>query len=178
MKKLLLGIILLAALAAIVYVQTMRESAHETGAFERGKAAGLQTGLQGRATADSLVALVAQRDDSLAAMADSLEAKDCAYADAVDSLTSVVESRDQELAELKKRTDKVQTPESSATRAGTSTENDILAHYRLAVKKLPGDLSPYERAVAIREIRQETATKFAITVDKLNQIRETNHLEY
>lgn len=180
-KKLLLGLILLAALVGVSYLKVIRDSDRETEAFRRGRTAADVRNATTAAAADSLTTLVAARDSKVAALTDTVVARERAQARLSDSLSSEIASRDKEISQLKAKTTAAKSApgtKSTATSRATSSEHEILAHYRQAVDKLPGDLSTYERSVAIREIRQETATKFAITVDRLNKIRENNNLEY
>ena len=97
-----------------------------------------------------------------------------------DSLTAVIAAQDKELARLKALAAKASAASSSrsSVKIGKSSEHEILAHYRQAVEKLPADLSPYERKVALRELRVETAGRFAISVETLDQIRQKNNLDY
>ena len=59
-----------------------------------------------------------------------------------------------------------------------SKHREILNYYKKAVGDLPGDLSAYERRVALSEIRNDTARKFAITISQLNSLRKENNLDY
>jgi len=54
----------------------------------------------------------------------------------------------------------------------------VLVYYRKRYEALPGDLSRYESRVALSEIRQETALRFNISIDDLNEIRNKNNLDY
>jgi len=178
LKKLLLGVVLIAALIAVSYFRVQRDSAQEEAAYERGRGTAEDQAALITALSDSLDALVKHRDSVILSMADSLAVRDQAQVRLVDSLTGEISLRDKQLAALKQKTPAPPKSTAAATRQSQSPDHEILAHYRQAVEKLPGDLSTYERGVAIREIRQETVQKFAITEARLNQIRESNHLDY
>jgi len=58
------------------------------------------------------------------------------------------------------------------------TQEQILSYYKKRYRALPKDLSPYEKRVALAEIRDETAQKFSIPLSELDEIRTDNELDY
>ena len=60
----------------------------------------------------------------------------------------------------------------------TDFHRKVLAYYKRRYEALPDDLSRYELRVALSEIRQETAKRFAISVDDLNGIRHKEDLKF
>jgi len=178
-KKLLLGLILIAALVGVVYLQTERAGLKDSRIAEEGYKAGQADGEKLKASVDSLTSLVDQKDSALA---ESTASREQFYAGQVDSLTQRIQSQEEQIADLSgKLADK--TSSTKITAVNTSQEPstkhlEILNYYKKAVNDLPEDLSAYERRVALSEIRTETARKFAITVSKLNSLRKENNLEY
>ena len=184
MKKLLLGIFLLALLGAVSYLKVIRDSERQADAYLRGHDTGVRSAELSDAQTDSLEMLLAQKDSLIevwrAALKDSMQAGADSRVALTDSLAAVIALKEQEIASLKKkRTVTAQKSQSKpSTTVARTSDHEILAAYRQAVAKLPKDLSEYERNVALREIREETARKFAISTDRLNQIRKSNSLDY
>lgn len=187
MKKLLLGILLLAALLAITYLKSVRDSERQAEAFLEGREAGVRLTQEDQADLDSLSDLLNQERTTLTeyrtALADSLVERDLLYSQTVDSLMTRIESLQSEIAQLGERAlaDNSASGDSGVSQEDTSSKashTSILNHYRLAMSKLPADLSAYEHRVAVNEVRFETATKFDITVNRLNKIREIYKLDY
>jgi hypothetical protein len=184
LKKLLLGIVLLALLGAVSYLKVIRDSERQADAYLRGHEAGVLRAELSDAQTDSLEMLLAQKDSLIeiwqAALKDSLQAGADSRAELTDSLAAVIALKEKEIASLKKK--RTVTAQKSASKPSTTvartSDHEILAAYQQAVAKLPKDLSEYERNVALREIREETARKFAISTDRLNQIRKNNSLDY
>jgi hypothetical protein len=185
MKKLLLGIVLLAALVGISYLKTTMESERAAEAFIDGHQVGTRAAQSAQPDVDSMsgafekerLALVEQKT----ALADSLAARDQQHERVVDSLTDKLAGQDSEISRLKKQASagpppsKAKTPRKTST--AQATESQIVSHYKLAVAKLPSDLSAYEYRVALAEVKTETAEKFKITANHLDQIREEYNLD-
>lgn len=187
MKKLLLGILLLAALVAIIYLKSVRDSERQGKAFRKGHQAGVMFSQKGQAALDSLSDLLNQErthlTDYRAALADSLAERDLLYAQTVDSLVTRIESLQSEIAQVEKKAlaDNSASGDGERLRKDTSgkaSHTSILNHYRLAMSKLPADLSAYEQRVAVNEVRAETATRFSITLKRLEEIRGIYKLDY
>ncbi len=187
MKKLLLGIVLLTLLVAISYLRTTRESERSEKAFRDGQEAGGQTVQLKQQDLDSLAGLIEEERSALAqhraATADSLAQRDEIFARAVDSLSAQVDSQRSEITRLREQaaagnSQNLTNRAGDSSAPGKASHERILNHYRLAVSKLPADLSAYEHRVALTEIRIETAREFAITVDRLDQIRKAHNVEY
>jgi len=66
----------------------------------------------------------------------------------------------------------------SAAGSGGASHEEIVSHYKLAMSRLPADLSDYEYRVAVKEVRTETAARFSITVERLNQIRKEHNVNF
>jgi hypothetical protein len=188
MKKVILGILLLAALVAISYVKIYRDRQHLTQSRQEGVAEG-QADLAVRVQqVDSLSALVEQNGQE---MAESLTARDIQQAALTDSLRTTLDEQCSEIESLKRQVQKTKTqpskkaaaPARKAADSGSDStakaaHKDILSYYTEQVDKLPKDLSDYERRVALREVREETARKFAITAERLDEIRKQYSLDY
>ncbi len=182
MKKLLLAVVLLVLLVVISYVKVVRDHNREAEADTRGYDRGREEMREQQSRADSLQTLL---DQSESTFTESLSVKDRRYAELTDSLDAVIKDRDEKETLLQKQGGRlseankdVRASEEEKSDQETGETRKILDHYMLAVKKLPADLSKYERRVALSEIRSETARKFSITVAELNEIREANKLDY
>jgi predicted RND superfamily exporter protein len=134
--------------------------------------------------ADSLTTLLGAQQS---AFGDSLIRKDSKYLAIIDSLEEAVRAREKQVADLKlaaktkpKTAQTVSAPKKPTAVADATLKQhlEILSYYQNRFKTLPGDLSEYERKVAVREIRQETMDKFAITAVQLDRIRSDSNLGY
>jgi hypothetical protein len=175
MKKLLLALLLLAIVVAVGYFQAKRHSSEITSAYD-----------SGHSQAGEEVAFEKERGDSLgrlaesyrSEMAESLAVRDSLQAHERDSLTMVVATKDDSLSRLEKVAEAGQaSQEKKASRKSYSRE-EILSFYKSGYRDLPKDLSPYERRVALTELRDKTARKFSITLAELTKIRNANNLDY
>lgn len=172
MRKLILLVFLFAALAVIVWVNMSRDEQHRTERFKEGFRQGLESSEQARA-ADSLSDVMAARE---AAFEDSLESARSEAGLAIDSLQSEVAARDEQIARLNSTADSLSTlaaegkQQSMTSPSLASRQASILSYYRRRYADLPGDLSAYERRAALKEIKSETATKFAISTTQLDEI--------
>lgn len=187
MKKIFLGILLLTALAAISYFKTERDQERKAESFIEGHAVGLKAAEQGQADIDSLEHELELAQTSLIelemAMCDSLQGRSQLQADLNDSLANQIDSQQ---VLIKRLNGQIATNKSAAdarlaqttSKPGKASHTSILHHYRLAVAKLPTDLSVYELQVAVTEVRTETAAKFDITLLRLNQIRDQYKIDY
>jgi hypothetical protein len=184
MRKALLvitGIILLAVVIGVSYYKSVRNETRTLEAYEQGKQEEAATREQYRARLDSLTYLIEQQRDE---HNQSVWMREMAYRLTYDSLLKALEesytredSLKNELASLKKRGKKSNARISPSVRK-SSRHEQILSYYRKRYQSLPKDLSPYERRVALAEIREETAQKFSITLQELDEIRRTGKLDY
>lgn len=187
MKKIFLGIFLLVLLLAVSYFQFTRQSAGRTKAYRKGYHAGADSVQVAQPDFDSLASLLTQERQALVEyqtlMEDSVGQIDSLRQRSVDSLERVISRQNSDISRLKRQTlakksppknqQAVKTPVSS----GPSHE-EILGYYKQAMSKLPSDLTDYEFRVSVDEIRTETAAKFSITVERLNQIRADNNIDF
>ena len=187
MKKLILGIILLTVLIAVGYFQSVRESERKTTAYRKGYHAGADSVQVAQPDFDSLTGLLARERQALAdyqaEMADSLSQLDSLWEQVEDSLGRVISKQSADINRLKQQASAKKAPaktQQAVKPAGTGSPShqEILSFYKRAMSKLPNDLSDYEYRVSVDEIRSETATKFSITVERLNQIRDENHVDF
>ena len=187
MKKLLLGVLLLAALVVVSYLKTARDAEREAQAFVDGHEMGSRKAELIQTDTDSLEKTIDQKATEIVelrlAMADSLAEHDQRHARTVDSLNAIIEANQLEIADLEKKVaaGKVAAKTASSKKQAVGSKpshQQIIQHYKLAVAKLPTDLSAYEYRVAVAEVRSETAAKFNVTVARLDEIREANNLDY
>ena len=187
MKKLLLGLFLLAALIVVSYLKMERDSEREAQAFIDGHDVGARKVELVKVNTDSLEELIDQKATEVvelrAALADTLAERDQQYAQTVDSLSAIIMTGQQEIASLEKKVSAAKRAAKTSSSkpkvvASKPSDQNIIQHYKLAVAKLPADLSAYEYRVAVAEVRSETATTFKITVARLDDIRDANNLDY
>jgi len=187
MKKLLLGLFLLLVIVAVAYIQTVRESERQAEVYADGHDAGVREAEADRAGIDSLTGQLAAERQALAeykaAVADSIARWDEQHRLAVDSLSRVIESQQADIDRLQKqalvnKTGTTKSGSGSSSRSSGASHQEIVSHYKLAMSRLPADLSDYEYGVAVKEIRIETAARFSITVERLNQIRKEHNVNF
>lgn len=186
MKKILLIIVLAVLVLAVSYVKTTFDRKNASAAYGDGIADRTEL-VQARVQIDSLTE-IAQTAGEADQLIDSLEYMSAAE---YDSLTCIIEEQKRQLAELNEPKQpevvlaaapkKEQAPAKVEKKGPSKTElrhRQILSYYKTRYKDLPGDLSKYEHKIAMSEIRQETAQKFAITLADLKKLRTKNDLKY
>ena len=89
MKKLLLGLILIAALVGVVYLKSERTEQRRESIARESFQAGASAGEGYKAKADSLAGVVGRKDSLLA---ESLTVRDQVYAEQRDSLSQKIQS--------------------------------------------------------------------------------------
>ncbi|MDD3732594.1 MAG: hypothetical protein PHU88_09495 [candidate division Zixibacteria bacterium] len=167
MKKIFLAILLLIIVIAVSYYQVHRQEAREQNRYEKGYEEGTRGVERLSGEVDSLRQVVDRQELEFSG---KFEQTEQAYADTIDSLKEVVSLQEQKIMKL-------QSPDKKENSL-TDKHALILSYYKKRYSELPGDLSNYEKRVALTEIREETAQKFAITVTELDKIRENNNLNY
>jgi hypothetical protein len=179
MKKLLLGLILIAALVGVVYLKSERAEEYRAHIAEESFQAGLAEGEELKEQVDSLTGLVSYKDSALA---ESVAVRDHLHAGQVDSLSQRIQAQEEKIAvlsdQLARKTEAERVAANNTSQTPNKKHLEIIRYYKKAVNDLPGDLSPYERRVALSEIRNETARRFSISVSKLNSLRKASNLEY
>lgn len=181
MKKIALGVVLLAIVVGVSYVKSLRYHSQTTTAYEHGKQEGAKKAIQYQARLDSLSYFIEQQEDSFA---QSVLMKEAAYRNTHDSLLRIIDSTRNGMDSLKKVLEMYQkqarTKEArgEATGQKLSRHEQILRYYKKRCTSLPTDLTPYEKRVALAEIREETAQKFSISLQEFDKIRTDNKLDY
>ena len=187
MKKLLLGLFLIAVLAAVVYLQLSRDTDKRSAAYRKGYRTGVDSLKTHQPDFDSVAELLGRERQALAeykeTVARTLSIRDSLHQQEVDSLTDKIEQQKTDIGKLKQKSLAKKAPTSNDKTASTGQNNlpshrEILDHYKEAMAKLPADLSPYEYQVAVTEVRTETAARFSITLDRLNEIRKANNVDF
>ncbi len=167
MKKIFLAVLLLIIVIAISYYQVHRQETREQNRYEKGYEEGTRGVEKLSSEVDSLRQLI---DSQGLEFSSKIEQTEQTYAGTIDSLKEVVSLQEQKIMKL-------QSPDKKESSL-TDKHALILNYYKKRYSELPGDLSNYERRVALTEIREETAQKFAITVSELDKIRKKNNLNY
>ena len=176
MKKILLIALLLVLIIAVSYVKTLREKEQKQTAFNAGVEQSQEVLSDYKNQTDSLLSLVEQKDK---AYTDSLKNIDLSYQTEIDSLSNVLKEKESAITTLTQKTQEKAPVTQKSTGAKTlSLHEKILTYYKDRYTNLPGDLSTYEKKIALNEIREETADKFKITLAQLNKIRKDNKLNY
>jgi len=179
MRKILIILTLGAVLVAVSYYKTMLQETKETAAYESGRQQASQDLDLVQSRADSLdQALVATH----AELGQAKTALDTVRLAQTDSLQGLVADQQEKIKKLSQKKPTEKSSNTTVARKKTSSKEarnrKILAHYKKLHSNLPGDLSAYEKRVAIAEIREESANKFAITIGELNRIRKAANLKY
>ncbi len=183
--RIVLAIVLVGVLIGLIVFKSGRDQSKVDEAFR-----------QGVAKAQSEVAAYQKRAESLRvstdqarlAWADSLRRHDSVFTAYRDSVREVIASQTDQIKQLQKKTrTSTKTSTGGATASATKSKTtaavpnkhlEILTYYKNRYQTLPGDLSAYERKAALNEIRQETITKFSISMADLDQLRKANKLDY
>ncbi len=178
MKKLLLIVLMLALIVGVSYVKIMRDRDRHDAAFRAGEKNAHTEVMLAEQTADSLKTALAEREVSFG---DTLTARDAAHRAELDSMAATVDSLENRVDNLQTALAKSKTAARKSTASAPkkpSLHEQALTYYKKRYKELPSDLSPYEQTVAVREIREETASRYKITLAELNRIRSEHKLDY
>lgn len=186
MKKIGLAFILLIVLVGISYLTSVRSQSKLKQQYDQGFDRGSKESAVATKKADSLRAAMEQAS---ARYSDSLKAAEAGYQGREDSLKTVLAQKDTEILSLKQKSraaakpTKVTKPKTEASKPKSQpaqaslNHTQVLDYYKKRLKELPTDLSEYERKVALAELRDETARKFAISLGDLDKIRQNDSLK-
>ena len=149
--------------------------------------------LRGKEESTHQVEEYVERFDSLAysvrrqelETAESLWQRELAYRWAYDSMARIVSLEKGKTDSPKTKFEQAQ-PHKEKRESGidSTKENSLLRHkqilsyYKKRYRALAKDLSPYEKRVALAEIKDETAQKFSILLSELDKIRTGSELDY
>ena len=180
MKKFLVALLLLTVVVAISYYKVIRQGSEVNQAYNSGYSDGTSEFTSVSAKVDSLQQIVSETES---AWADSFAVTDSLRLHELDSLTKLVEQQSESLKTLTMKSAGVDAPSSTETGedsadARKQKQAQVLAFYKKQYEELPADLSPYERRVALTEIRKQTIRQFSISMDELDKIRNNNSLPY
>ena len=177
MKKVLLLILLLVLLIGVSAIKTYREHRQRDASFDKGKQASAKELVKLQDMADSLELATGNKEVEFG---DSLTRLARQYRGSLDSLEDMIDSQSATISSLKKAAEASSHTEASQkkTTSALSEHEKILTYYKKRYADLPGDLSTYEKKVAVNEIRAETAKRFSISVEELEKIRQANKLNY
>ena len=160
----------------ILYYQSTQRSDAQKAAFQSGYVKGSDEQRPQILAADSL-------RDSLAKLDMEKQKRDSAYRQLLevnDSLEALASAQSSQISNLSKSA-----RHASAHSKGTgkpavakpvTSHSQALAYYKKRFESLPVDLTSYERQVAVREIRIETANKFSMTLGEFEKLRTAEKL--
>ena len=177
MRKFSLAIVLLVLIAGVSYFKAVRDRDKADDSFESGRKSSEMKAMVLAADIDSLQQYIGQQNVTLA---ESLTIQQKAYLKELDSMANIVDSKDVKIFDLNKKLKQASRKKSTAlsSRPKSDKHQELLAYYKNRYESLPGDLTSYERKVALTEIRQETARKYSMSITDLNKIREKNNIDY
>ena len=177
MKKFFIAIVLLVLIAAVSYLKAVRDRDKADDSFESGRKSSEMKALALAGDIDSLQQYIGQQNVTLA---ESLTIQQKAYLKELDSMAYIVDSKDFKINELNQKLKQTSKEKSKAlsSKPKSNKHQELLAYYKKQFESLPGDLTNYERRVALTEIRQETARKYSMSITDLNKIREKNNIDY
>ncbi|PWB76446.1 hypothetical protein C3F09_00310 [candidate division GN15 bacterium] len=178
MKKIVIGFLLIVALIAVSYYNATRSDSRAKKEYQGGYDKGAHEAAIQKSRADSLDNALKQEKSQFD---DSLQILALAHDNVVDSLNRTIASKDKEIAAARAASRKQTTRKSNGPTQGKVTSSgvthaQILDYYRRKLGELPADLSPYERTVAVAEIRDQTSRKFSISAQDFQKIRDANKL--
>lgn len=160
----------------ILYYQSSQRSDAQKAAYQTGYVKGSDEQRPQVLAADSL-------RDSLAKLESEKRQRDTAYRQLLavnDSLEALANSQSTKINDLSKS---VRLAASTPKGAGkpaivkpVTSHSQALAYYKKRYESLPGDLTSYERQVAVREIRLETANKFSMSLGEFEKLRTAGKL--
>jgi len=169
MKKIVIAVVLVVILIGISYYQVLRQDSREKVIYDEGYQSGQQELSELREDIDSLSQAV---EGQKVNYEEYLGETTRIYTLKMDSLQSLVNSQNSEIDKLKTKSTPISKPKKTTKNA------EILKYYKKQYSELPGDLSNYERRVALSEIRENTARKFSISLNQLSKVRKDNNLDY
>ena len=177
MKKLLLGLSLIAVLVGVSYVKSIRGQSAKQEAHRQGvRESSIDLSVE-QQRVDSLRQVITFRELEFA---DSMTAQQIKSAVIIDSLEDISRDQTARISDLQSKLQTTQKTASAKAKSDDSAarERKILDYYKGRYARLPGDLTEYEMRVALNEIRDETAKKFSITTGQLKTIRASHGLSY
>lgn len=181
LKKIVLALVFLGLVVAVSYYRAVTQKERTTAAYERGQE---ESAHQVEEYADRLDSLAYSVERQEREAAKSLWRRELAYRKGYDSLGKLIELKEGEIAPPRTGVEQSQPP-NETTKVVEDTikrkplkHEQILSYYNKRYRTLPEDLSPYEKRVAVAEIRGETARKFSISLRELDKIRVDNKLDY
>lgn len=174
MKKLLLGILLLAIIVAVSYIKMTREEKRIDTLIEEARTETAAESGKIKTAYDSLRALYTETEETLT---DSILNLKLAIENKSDSLATLAAGKDS-LSKALAAKEKTTTGKKSSSDSKLALHRKIVDYYKQRHASLPTDLSSYELRVARSEIRQETAEKFSISLAELDKIRKEFKLSY
>ncbi len=175
MGKLLLSAVLLIMVVAVSYIQAVRRQTKVDNSFQLGKKSSQIEVLALQSAADSLRTRIGQQE---VVHSESLLQRDKLFQQNVDSLAQIIGAQQQDIVEMKMKKAPTKPSVTQNTADADKRHRELLAFYKKRFDSLPLDLTEYERKVAVSEIRQETATKYTITLVEFNRIRDRHKLNY
>lgn len=182
MKKVVLALVFLALVVAVSYYGAVVQKERTKAAYDRGKEESVHQVEEYAKRFDSLAYSVRRQELEAA---ESLWQRELAYRWAYDSLARIVSLGESKVDTLKMKSE-LALSDKEKTESGIDSTKEksllkhkrILSYYKKRCRALPKDLSPYEKRVALVEIRDETAQKFSIALSELDKIRADNKLDY
>ena len=180
-RKILIAFVLLICLAGFSYVKTYREHAKQNELYEKAKQEIAEKTKTETSTfvssIDSLDNLLATKEESFK---DSISNQSAEYQAQLDSLENIIDNQSAKITKLSQRP--VQKTQAATTTKKQPTQlsqhEKVYRYYKQRYTDLPKDLSEYERTIALSEIREETASKFSISLTELSKIRKEYKLNY
>ncbi len=180
-RKILIAFVLLIVLAGLSYVKTSFDHTKQEELFEKAKSEFVdENKLEAKtfeSSIDSIGTLLASNEKSFS---NSITAQKEGYESQLDSLENIIDNQSAKITKLSKRpVQKNQTVTKKKTKPKQLSQHEkVYRYYKKRYTDLPTDLSTYEQKIAMSEIREETASKFSITLSQLSKIRKEYKLNY
>ncbi len=180
-RKILIAFAFFLLLAGVSYVKTLQDYAQEDAVYDKAKSdveSENKTDVNRfENSIDSLGTVLLANKESFES---TLTDKSDAYETQLDSLENIIDKQSAKITTLNKAVSKKTTTVAKKKKKPTqlSQHEKIYRYYKKRYTNLPGDLSTYEQKIALSEIREETASKFSISLKELSRIRKEYKLNY
>ena len=180
-RKILIAFVFLAILSGLSYLKTSYDFSRKDALVEKAKT---ELTLENQDetdrytnSIDSLGTMLASNESSYN---ESLDVQKKDYETQLDSLEDVIDLQSAKITTLDKKIASKTTTTAQKKRKPKqlSQHEKIYRYYKKRYTQLPQDLSSYEQKIALSEIREETASKFTISLSELSKIRKEYKLNY
>ncbi len=183
MKKGVILFVLLVLIGGVSFLKSLREADQRKVYAQQENSEAMREIHTLELELDSMRALLAEKEISFA---DSMVHEKISQSIILDSVHNEINIKENQIDSLKKiiskssREPSIQKLNSKKKKTSSQIlqEQKIIDYYKNRYKKLPNDLTDYEKKVVAVEIREETANKFSISLSQLKKLRNEYNIRY